>query len=299
MTFPNPLTTEQKYLVANTHLLYNPKRTYVKLGQTILILKSLQALEHKFQPEHVFLCGDFNLVPNSAIYHYLNDNIIDLKADISKFSNQLVGKLNTGQFTPEDIKFMNQKYHLLKGTYTQGGYEELEAAFSLDQNQNRKPGRTARSIRNFYIFEQLATLFPLLDHFDDEIVYVQSEQFTHQLLEEVFQQKYPELQYSQFRQKIAKYNNQARRRDLIASVLNKLSEDVGIQSSYRFVGTQHALNQGLSSAMVSASEFDVAVSQFSNDIKGSNIWIYRSHFLEFLYVYIFLASYSNHFLSVY
>ena len=243
-------------------------------------MKSLQALELQFQPQHVFLCGDFNLVPNSAIYHFLTHKIIDLKADIAKFSNQKVGKLNNRQFTPQHIKFMNQKYHLLKGKYSQGGYQELQSVFSLNQQLNHKSPKHTQTIRNFYIFEQLATLFPLLDHFDGEIVYVQSEQFTHQLLETVFKQKYPELQYSQFRQKIDKQNNKTRRRDLIASILNKLSEDIGIESSYSFVGTQHARNQGLSSAIISASEFDVAVSQFSNDIKGFIISISRSLFFR-------------------
>ncbi len=83
--------SSQKLLVANTHLLYNPKRGDVKLGQLALLLASLDsaarkpsqsaststgpgaqaAVGVKGEKYPVILCGDFNSEPLSPLYKFL------------------------------------------------------------------------------------------------------------------------------------------------------------------------------------------------------------------------------------
>ncbi|KAM9340846.1 protein angel homolog 1 [Symphorus nematophorus] len=61
--------------VANTHLLFNPRRGDVKLAQLAIILAEMDSVVKscKAKGEHcnLILCGDFNSVPNMALYQLI------------------------------------------------------------------------------------------------------------------------------------------------------------------------------------------------------------------------------------
>lgn len=61
------------FLVATTHLLYNPRREDVRLAQIQLLLAEIDrySLNEKFERIPIILSGDFNSVPNSATLHLL------------------------------------------------------------------------------------------------------------------------------------------------------------------------------------------------------------------------------------
>ncbi|KAJ8396847.1 hypothetical protein AAFF_G00011700 [Aldrovandia affinis] len=56
--------------VANTHLLFNPRRGDVKLAQLAMILAEIDATV-KGTSCPVILCGDFNSVPNMPLYNFI------------------------------------------------------------------------------------------------------------------------------------------------------------------------------------------------------------------------------------
>ena len=61
--------------VANTHLLFNPRRGDVKLAQLMLLLSKIDKLTYKGSTDlsiPAILCGDFNLMPTSELYKLLN-----------------------------------------------------------------------------------------------------------------------------------------------------------------------------------------------------------------------------------
>ncbi|KAL4147748.1 hypothetical protein PRNP1_011502 [Phytophthora ramorum] len=62
-----------RFVVANTHLLFNPNRGEIKLAQLDMLLKHLTSLrqEHDLTLP-VLLSGDFNLAPHSPLYHFLS-----------------------------------------------------------------------------------------------------------------------------------------------------------------------------------------------------------------------------------
>ncbi|KAG2761089.1 hypothetical protein PC129_g13057 [Phytophthora cactorum] len=67
-----------RFVVANTHLLFNPNRGEIKLAQLDMLLKHLTSLRQ----EHnlilpVLLSGDFNLAPHSPLYHFLSTGKLD------------------------------------------------------------------------------------------------------------------------------------------------------------------------------------------------------------------------------
>jgi len=64
--------------VANTHLLYNPRRGDIKLAQIMFLLEAIdeiaaKAVESDPPYDPVVLCGDFNLVPGSYLFQLLVD----------------------------------------------------------------------------------------------------------------------------------------------------------------------------------------------------------------------------------
>lgn len=65
-----------KLCIANTHLLYNPRRGDIKLAQLMLLLAKIDEVAHvhlapspRYHP--IILCGDLNLEPNSDLYLFL------------------------------------------------------------------------------------------------------------------------------------------------------------------------------------------------------------------------------------
>lgn len=75
--------------VANTHLLYNPRRGDIKLTQLSLILHHIQQVVNPLQQcggVPVVFCGDFNTVPNAPLYNLMK-----------------YGKLQYSEYTPDKI----------------------------------------------------------------------------------------------------------------------------------------------------------------------------------------------------
>ncbi|XP_008124042.2 protein angel homolog 2 isoform X3 [Anolis carolinensis] len=77
--------------VANTHLLYNPRRGDIKLTQLAMILAEIANLaireDGRFCP--LVFCGDFNSVPHSPLYNFLTEGKLNYEGlAIGKVSGQ-------------------------------------------------------------------------------------------------------------------------------------------------------------------------------------------------------------------
>uniref|UniRef100_UPI00358EC0E7 protein angel homolog 2-like isoform X3 n=1 Tax=Myxine glutinosa TaxID=7769 RepID=UPI00358EC0E7 len=63
-----------QFCVANTHLLYNPRRGDVKLAQLAVLLAEIDRTSRQENSQcPVLLCGDFNSVPGSPLYRFIRD----------------------------------------------------------------------------------------------------------------------------------------------------------------------------------------------------------------------------------
>ncbi|XP_020251874.1 carbon catabolite repressor protein 4 homolog 5 isoform X2 [Asparagus officinalis] len=79
----------QTVVVGNIHVLFNPKRGDIKLGQIRLLLERMHAVSLQWGNAPVVICGDFNSVPQSALYQYLSAPELDiLLYDRRKISGQ-------------------------------------------------------------------------------------------------------------------------------------------------------------------------------------------------------------------
>ncbi|XP_031535143.2 protein angel homolog 1 isoform X1 [Vicugna pacos] len=61
--------------VANTHVLYNPRRGDVKLAQMAILLAEVDKVAKLSDGSHcpIILCGDLNSVPDSPLYNFIRD----------------------------------------------------------------------------------------------------------------------------------------------------------------------------------------------------------------------------------
>ncbi|XP_049724316.1 protein angel homolog 2 isoform X4 [Elephas maximus indicus] len=70
-----PCAASPAICVANTHLLYNPRRGDIKLTQLAMLLAEISSVAHQkdgsFCP--IVMCGDFNSVPGSPLYSFIKE----------------------------------------------------------------------------------------------------------------------------------------------------------------------------------------------------------------------------------
>ncbi|XP_010265224.1 PREDICTED: carbon catabolite repressor protein 4 homolog 3 isoform X1 [Nelumbo nucifera] len=68
----------RRVLVGNIHVLFNPSRGDIKLGQIRLLLQRAHALSEKWGNIPVVLVGDFNSTPQSAVYKFLSSSELNV-----------------------------------------------------------------------------------------------------------------------------------------------------------------------------------------------------------------------------
>uniref|UniRef100_A0A0N4ZPI7 Endo/exonuclease/phosphatase domain-containing protein n=1 Tax=Parastrongyloides trichosuri TaxID=131310 RepID=A0A0N4ZPI7_PARTI len=79
-----------RLFVANTHILYNPKRGDVKLSQIACLLSHLQDMVNNCKyPCAYIMCGDFNMQPYSKMYNFIVDGECSISFDRQTFSGQI------------------------------------------------------------------------------------------------------------------------------------------------------------------------------------------------------------------
>ncbi|XP_077230051.1 carbon catabolite repressor protein 4 homolog 3-like isoform X2 [Tasmannia lanceolata] len=68
----------RRLLVGNIHVLFNPNRGDIKLGQIRLLLSKAHTLSKKWGSIPIVLVGDFNSTPQSAIYEFLSSSKLNI-----------------------------------------------------------------------------------------------------------------------------------------------------------------------------------------------------------------------------
>ncbi|CAK9186623.1 unnamed protein product [Ilex paraguariensis] len=68
----------KRLVVGNIHVLYNPRRGDVKLGQIRFFSSRAHSLSEKWGNVSVVLAGDYNSTPQSAIYKFLSSSKLNI-----------------------------------------------------------------------------------------------------------------------------------------------------------------------------------------------------------------------------
>ncbi|KAL5142946.1 Carbon catabolite repressor protein 4 5 [Glycine soja] len=74
LTTMTPSTGKRRFVVGNIHVLFNPNRGDIKLGQVRLLLDKAYKLSQEWGNIPVIIAGDLNSVPQSAIYKFLSSS---------------------------------------------------------------------------------------------------------------------------------------------------------------------------------------------------------------------------------
>ncbi|GAB4860961.1 hypothetical protein Ancab_036121 [Ancistrocladus abbreviatus] len=74
------IKTKRRFVVGNIHVLYNPSRGDVKLGQVRMLSSRAHILSKTWGNLPVVLAGDFNSTPESAIYRFLSSSELNIVA---------------------------------------------------------------------------------------------------------------------------------------------------------------------------------------------------------------------------
>ncbi|CAD6337020.1 unnamed protein product [Miscanthus lutarioriparius] len=88
------LNGAHKFVLGNIHVLFNPKRGDIKLGQIRMLLEKANALAEKWDKIPIVLAGDFNSTPDSAIYKFLST----MKLNISLHDRRQLSGLDSSEF---------------------------------------------------------------------------------------------------------------------------------------------------------------------------------------------------------
>ncbi|CAK8570037.1 unnamed protein product [Lathyrus sativus] len=88
-SLPPSLTGSRKVVVCNIHVLYNPNRGDIKLGQVRVLLDKAQAVSQLWNNSPIIICGDFNCTPKSPLYNFIAEQKLDLSGiDRNRISGQ-------------------------------------------------------------------------------------------------------------------------------------------------------------------------------------------------------------------
>ncbi|XP_054758783.2 protein angel homolog 2-like isoform X2 [Lytechinus pictus] len=140
MLQPRGMTSSHKLCVANTHLLWNPRRGDIKLAQLGLLFAEIERLsrtnhrsrKNTYHP--VILCGDFNSVPHCPLYKFIKNGQVTYEGLASvEVSGQELGRAKIPLSSPLWPKELGVTPHC---RYADAGMQS-----------SRNPGGTSRRTR--------------------------------------------------------------------------------------------------------------------------------------------------------
>ncbi|KAI4341493.1 hypothetical protein MLD38_026211 [Melastoma candidum] len=98
----------RRFVVGNIHVLYNPSRGEVKLGQIRFFSSRAAELAEKWGGTPIVLAGDFNTIPESPIYRFLSSSQLDISPyDRRELSGQRSNNLANVVGLKRDISDMS------------------------------------------------------------------------------------------------------------------------------------------------------------------------------------------------
>ncbi|KAK1394726.1 carbon catabolite repressor protein 4-like [Heracleum sosnowskyi] len=97
---PSSTGGSSKVVVGNIHVLFNPRRGEMKLGQVRVLLDRIHAVSKLWDDAPVVLCGDFNCTPKSPLYNFLSEQELDL-SDLPR--NKLSGQASAVIRSPRTL----------------------------------------------------------------------------------------------------------------------------------------------------------------------------------------------------
>ncbi|XP_012076635.1 carbon catabolite repressor protein 4 homolog 6 isoform X2 [Jatropha curcas] len=128
-----------KVVMCNIHVLYNPRRGEIKLGQVRTLLDRAYAVS-KMWNAPVVICGDFNCTPKSPLYNFISEQKLDLTGiDRDKVSGQASAEIRAprpfnSNHNPNPNTRIDSSYNSIQAPLVVNN--KLEDSLSVIQKQN-------------------------------------------------------------------------------------------------------------------------------------------------------------------
>ncbi|KAK7320702.1 hypothetical protein VNO77_30417 [Canavalia gladiata] len=147
-SLPSSLTASSKVVVCNIHVLYNPNRGEIKLGQVRVLLDKAKAVSKLWNDAPVVICGDFNCTPKSPLYNFISEQKLDLsEIDRDKVSGQASAIIRAPKLYGPNSSERSANASV-QATSAEGDKEVTEKNNSLSDMQN--PFTQSNSLENQY-----------------------------------------------------------------------------------------------------------------------------------------------------
>ncbi|ESO93565.1 hypothetical protein LOTGIDRAFT_118950 [Lottia gigantea] len=140
----------RKIGIANTHLLYNPKRGDIKLAQLMVLLAELDKIllrnstEKKPSYFPLLLCGDFNSEPHGDLYKFLTTGFLNYEGRLARnLSGQYEG--TRGRNYQMKKHFFSSSFGITdQCQYVQNVVERQESQTQTSEKQIHENSKTLR-----------------------------------------------------------------------------------------------------------------------------------------------------------
>ncbi|KAF5188067.1 Carbon catabolite repressor protein 4-like protein [Thalictrum thalictroides] len=109
-SLPQSSDGANQVVICNTHVLYNPRRGEIKLGQVRVLLDRAHAVSKLWNDSPVIICGDFNCTPKSPLYNFISEQKLDLTGrPRDQISGQCSAQIYTSRLytpNPRQVSFI-------------------------------------------------------------------------------------------------------------------------------------------------------------------------------------------------
>lgn len=185
---------DAKLIIANTHLIFNPKRGDIKLAQIRLLLAEIErfARRNKKDCEYypIIFCGDFNSEPHSPLVKFIQTGQINLSGLKSgDISGQKEGSDQGFYFRPNDL--------ILKGIDSNG------CLINENKENESKCEYEDLIIRHSL---NLKSVYPTVDKFNLKLVSTSTSEDCALVDHLFYSNEHPNLRLSAFKQLMNKQN---------------------------------------------------------------------------------------------
>lgn len=132
-----------EFVVATTHLLYNPRRQDVRLAQTQVLLSEIERIAYKRQPDRnylpVILTGDFNASPDSAVYELIRYGAVEYQHLTPKTLQRTDSFHRTGKLLiPPTLRINGRAGGAVEGAFIFGCFARFLPARGRDQEEEQR-----------------------------------------------------------------------------------------------------------------------------------------------------------------
>ncbi|CAN6721149.1 unnamed protein product [Malus baccata var. baccata] len=132
-----------KVVICNIHVLYNPRRGEIKLGQVRVLLDRAHTVSKIWNGAPIVLCGDFNCTPKSPLHNFISEQKLDLSGvDRDKVSGQASAQIYAPRSSDHNYGHIAQGQPIVDGR--EAGLKP--GNLSLDIQNPNNPESSAESV---------------------------------------------------------------------------------------------------------------------------------------------------------